>query len=223
MRIGAQTLAIATLVSLATVAGAEDARSPAAAVAAASAPSDGWRSVREVKFTWKHVPSGRERTHEWDRVRDTVTVTTDGVSRTVSASGRDLETQEDIDAHRAFVNDSYWLLFEQFIATDRGVAVSAGAPSKVPGLPSGPTLDTVVVQYQGDGGYTPGDRYVLYLDPKSGRPAWWAYHPGGQAEPKVVTSRQGWGSTTSTGVAVPLVFKRPNDETFVAIRLHTMR
>ena len=123
----------------------------AGAIAKAHGTSD-WQAVKRIKFVWKHEGSGTERAYDWDRVKKVVTVTMGESSVTIPEIGKDL-TGAELDAHKAFINDSYWLLFEAFVGRD-AVTVSELGQQQIPGMTG--KADATAVDY-GDKGYTPGD------------------------------------------------------------------
>ncbi|MEZ4462187.1 MAG: hypothetical protein R3E66_21190 [bacterium] len=49
--------------------------------------------------------------------------------RTIPTSGVGLKDPKDIDAHKAFINDSYWLLFEFHTAWDRVMISDVALPA----------------------------------------------------------------------------------------------
>ena len=169
-----------------------------------------WRTVDHVQFTWSHVPSSRARTYDWNVPAGMVEVTMEpgAQSLTVPVFGTDLDGEQ-LDAHQAFVNDSYWLLFEFKAITDTVTRAEVSA--------SGP-FDTASaayeVRYPVGGGYTPGDRYVVYVG-EEGAPVGWSYFPGGSDEPRLSTTRAGW--TESSGIRVPTIFDTPDGQPFIRI------
>jgi len=77
----------------------------------------------------------------------------------------------------SFVNDIYWLLFPWMVHKDRSqVTISEDTISLTPlGLNAAHAL---TVDYISDQGFTPGDRYVLYVSADT-TIVEWAFHKGG--------------------------------------------
>lgn len=173
-----------------------------------------WTEIKRIQFTWTVVPRNVSRTYDWDRKSKTVRVTIGGKTVTISESGVGLKTGEEAEAHKAFINDSYWLLFEQFMFRDQVILTEDSG--KGPNI-TGPNITKkgasevqrrIRVQYKG-GGYTPGDAYMLYLA-ADGRVKAWEYFPGGAAEPRFYITREGYVS--QAGIVVPTRFMQGEAE-----------
>lgn len=207
-------LAVAASLALAAPLRAEPPEGAAlAASVAEAAGASQWSAVNRVRFAWRHEPSGAQRAYDWDVRAGTVTARIAGGSVSFPASGGKLSVEAEA-AHKAYVNDGYWLLFPLHLAWDSGVAFEDLGARTVPGLPDLGERRALAVQYGGAGGYTPGDRYVLYLGDDL-FPVAWAYHPGGAPEPKLVAR---WtGRRTLAGVAVATRFETPDGAPFVTI------
>ena len=107
------------------------------------------------------------------------------------------------DAH--FVNDSFWLLLPLHLKwagrdvtiTDHGLKARQRPGTRM--NDAGQTIDAgidlerhVTVAYASSGGgYTPGDRYELYLD-MNDRIVRWDFHRGGATEPTLTTTWTGY-------------------------------
>lgn len=167
-----------------------------------------WDHVHRVKFTWTLPSYNLARTYDWDVKARTVKVTVGDDVRTISALGIGLKDPADVEAHKAFINDSYWLLFEFHTAWDK---VETADVLAVEGIPKGEV--GVSVQYA-SGGYTPGDRYVLYATPE-GRVTHWQYFPRGDDTAKFLMTREGWKEFGK--IRVPTLFKN-GSETFIEIK-----
>jgi len=177
-----------------------------------AAGGEAWDDLAELRFTWTHHPSGKRRSYVWRIPERRVAVTRDGETIEVhlGAVGDDDAT---VAAHRAFVNDSYWLCFDFFQHRDR-VAYGREAVDAVPGHPELPAVAALSVRYPEDGGYTPGDRYVCYVD-AADRAFAWAFHPGGAEEAKIVTTRERW--RVVAGVRFPTAFVRRDGTRFITV------
>lgn len=152
----------------------------------------GFDEIEEIKFTF-NVKKGEteiRRSWIWMPKVDRVTYLGDGKTdkpvaydrKDISAPGS--ETLREIDAH--FINDQYWLLFPFHLVWDSGMKVElAGEKVK---LPIGGGMGRMVsVIYPPVGGYTPGDRYDLFLDDNN-MIAEWIYRRGGSEKPTVIAT-----------------------------------
>ena len=91
-----------------------------------------------------------------------------------------------LQAHRQFINDTYWLLFPfQLVWSNPTVTEQDGQDFTLP-TGNGGAGRKVVVQFPDEGGYTPGDRYDLYLS-ADGIIREWAFFRGGEGEGNPVT------------------------------------
>lgn len=168
--------------------------------------------LSHLRFTWKHVPSGTARSYDWDLKARRVAVTIDGETVEVPSEG---PVPEDLQrAHSAFVNDNYWALFEHHLVFDTVESIEDLGEQAVPGFDELGHCRALAVQYPGEGGYTPGDRYVLYLGAE-GLPVAWAFHKGGAEEPSLVTTREGWIEVG--GSKMPTRFRRADGSEFIVI------
>lgn len=160
---------------------------------------DAWKELKRIRFTWTAPARGMSRTYDWNLKTGEVDATIDGETRRISAVGKGLSDPADIEAHKAFINDSYWLLFEFHTKWD------AVKTSDVDGPPEGvpPGSIGVSVEYS-TGGYTPGDRYVLWAS-LNGQVTHWQYFRGGAKEPNFLMTREGWQE--HEGARMPTVFK----------------
>jgi hypothetical protein len=172
-----------------------------------------WEGVETVAFRWHHLPSDTRRSYVWHVLRGQVEVTLQPDAEAISVPvvpGDPLEGSA-LEAHQAFINDMYWLLFEQRAATD--TAKRAQVPPDDSPFPD--TASAYEVVYPSDVGHTPGDRYVVWVGPNYGRPIGWSYFPSGQSDPKVSTTRERW--VEAGGMTVPTRFVMPDGTPFIEI------
>lgn len=168
-----------------------------------------WESVSFLGFTWKHH-SGKSRSFQWWVKRNVVRVTMDGATVDVPVSGKGLTTDAQRAAHRAFINDSFWLLFEHHTKWDDAKLQDLGQhPS-----PFGGSAAAFRTTYARDGGYTPGDSYIAFLG-QDGKVMGWSYVPAGADKPKLTTLR---GSYKTVGpLVLPTRFETPDGKLFIEI------
>ena len=148
----------------------------------------GFGEIEEIKFTF-NVHKGDIEAHRswvWRPKENIVTFSDGGSEKPVTYNHKEItedspESLREIDAH--FINDQYWLLFPFHLVWDTGMRVElAGENVKFP-IGEG-TGRMVTVVYPPTGGYTPGDRYDLYLDDND-MIAEWIYRRGGSETPTV--------------------------------------
>jgi len=118
-----------------------------------------------------------------------------------------------------FVNDQYWLLFPLHLAWDGGLGLSRLEDRPLP-MQQG-SSDCLVVNYPQGVGYTPGDVYELYADPR-GRLMQWVYRKGGAALPTRIAT---WEDHRRVGPLLLSLLHRGENDGFrlwfsdVALRL----
>lgn len=129
--------------------------------------------VEEIRFTFKAGKWGIGPSHSWiyRPKADSVTRVDGGKSFRLKSPGAHKGLAKD------FVNDWYWLSFPLHLAWDKGIAITVDSlPSESPIRKE--RLARVQVDYPKEGGYTPGDRYVLWVAP-DGTLREWKYHRKG--------------------------------------------
>ncbi len=145
-----------------------------------------WKSVSELRFTF-NVDRGEnhfERSFIWHpKTSDVVYMnSTDTVSYNRKAATLDSIA---IQADRAFVNDSYWLLAPFKLVWDEGISFSEEENVIAP--ISKDTLNKLTITYGNEGGYTPGDAYdIYYANDYSVKE--WAFRKGNDKAPTMLTS-----------------------------------
>lgn len=148
----------------------------------------GFGEIEEIKFTF-NVRKGdvkARRSWIWRPKENIVTFSGGGTDKPVTYSRKEItadspDSLREIDAH--FINDQYWLLFPFHLVWDSGMKVElTGENVKFPmGKGSGRMVSVI---YPPTGGYTPGDRYDLFLDDND-MIAEWIYRRGGSETPTV--------------------------------------
>lgn len=142
--------------------------------------------VELIAFTFV-VGSGDKETRRawtWNPQTADVTMTTndkDGEPEVVAYNRKDEKPgREAVSADRKFINDSFWLMpaLHARWAGDSATITDEGQTD----LPIGEGKGRkVVLDYHDEGGYTPGDTYVLYLDDEL-RVTQWSFHRKGAKE-----------------------------------------
>ena len=154
---------------------------------------DSWDNITAIRYTWHVQFPGVDVSRAWTWEPKTNKVTYEGKDKDgkpVTAtylrsqlSSQPENVQKQIDP--AFNNDNYWLLFPLHAYWDTGATVTNEGMKKLPIGAGSATL--VPVKYTGDGGYTPGDTWDLYIG-KDNRVVQFVYHRGGPVKPSVVTA-----------------------------------
>lgn len=179
---------------------------------ATAAGIETWSRLATLRFTFRVIPRDMVRTHAWDIASGTVEVTNAGATRSIPTAGVvDAADAERAGAHQAFVNDSYWLLFCLHVRWDDATLTDLGRVA-VPQLPDLGERPALAVQYPTQGGYTPGDRYVLYLGDDH-LPVAWAFHKAAAEAPSLVVRWLDWKDLH--GVKVPTRFTTPDGKDFI--------
>ena len=146
---------------------------------------DSFKQIKEISWTFdvtigkKHI----ERHWTWEPESGKVTLKRKGHptlaynhKQVISSSGPKPIGPQVLQADKWFVNDAYWLLYPfQIHWSNPQVTVDGKA-----NLPIGSgQAQKVVVQFPTQGGYTPGDKYELFLNDQH-HIVQWVYHRAGK-------------------------------------------
>jgi hypothetical protein len=175
---------------------------PAAQEMAKTYGLDAFGQIEGIRYTWNAEYPGAvkpfdggsgtikvSRTWEWDPKTGTVSFEgkdNNGQPLKVTYQRSQLSSQSDVVKNQVdpnFFNDQYWLLFPLHAVWDTSAKVTDEGMQK-PTLREG-SADKIVVKYSGDGGYTPGDTWELYVDADH-RIQEMDYHRGGPKKPSLV-------------------------------------
>lgn len=107
-----------------------------------------------------------------------------------------------------FINDTHWLFFPIAAVWDPKADAVDGGSAAMP--ISGAPGRKLTVRYPSDADGRTGDVYVLYLDPDLTIREW-AFHPGGAAQPKIVTT---WDEYARMGPLLLSLSHHNADNTF---------
>ncbi len=184
-------LLVIAMLLLATTSWAQK-RPPIAENIAKAYGLDSWGQIEQIRYTFNiDIPGIKvSRTWTWEPKADRVTY--EGKDKAgspvkVTYLRSQLSTQPDNvkkEIEPGFVNDQYWLIFP-FHAYWDGANVEDLGMHKLPLGKS--SAERVVVKYSGEGGYTPGDTWELYVGPDN-RVQEFIYHRGGSTKPKTVVA-----------------------------------
>jgi hypothetical protein len=148
-----------------------------------------WDEVESIEFTFnvsKNSDTLTSRKWTWKPKTNDVQLMAKGETVTYNRNN----TLDSIaqSADRAFVNDVYWLLPAYKLVWDKGTRVSF------------PKENLIQLEYTGDGGYTPGDRYDLTVDGNDQITSW-SYYPKGSKEPAMTTTFENYKSYNGVRIA----------------------
>ncbi|CAN5460177.1 hypothetical protein BH18VER1_BH18VER1_10010 [soil metagenome] len=137
---------------------------------------ENWSKVKALRFTFVVEEGGNQLAsaeHQWDLRAGTDRVKWKGKDVTVNLAS----PAQDADGKAAYarwVNDSYWLLVPLKVL-DPGVKRAYDGKKESEGV----TYETLRLTFE-QVGLTPGDQYVLYIDPATKLVRAWDYIPDAQ-------------------------------------------
>jgi hypothetical protein len=134
---------------------------------------ENWSNVKELRFTFIVEQEGKELAraeHHWNREAGTDRVKWKGKDVTVNLVSP-AQDEDGKAAYARWVNDSYWLLAPLKVL-DPGVKLSTDGVKEV----NGAQYQTLRLTFEGVG-LTPGDQYLLYIDPQTKLVRAWDYIP----------------------------------------------
>lgn len=143
-----------------------------------------WSKVNQIDFSFVVNPgTEKEYVRRWSWKPKSRKVTRYANGDTLTYNRNEIKESE-INADKAFVNDSFWLLFPFHLVWD-DVEILTYENQTSP-LSKQPTTK-LRVNYPNKGGYTPGDSYEVYVDGNF-KIVEWTYHRGGTAEPSLANT-----------------------------------
>jgi len=150
---------------------------------------DSFGQIEAIRYTFNLPLFKISRTWVWEPKADRVTYEGKdkaGNAVKVTYVRSQLSSQPDNvkkEIEPGFVNDNYWLVFPFHVYWDTSATVTDEGMQKLP-VGKG-SARRVVVKYPSDGGYTPGDTWVLYLGPDN-RVQVLDFRHGGSVKPSEV-------------------------------------
>ncbi len=146
--------------------------------------------VKKIDYTFNVEFGGKKFSRKWEWYPKTKEITYWGKNKngkdetlTYNRNKKMDEKTKKIDA--AFINDNYWLLFPFHLVWDTNVKFTDEGMKKYPiGKGEGRCL---AVQYSDKVGYTPGDRFDLYLNKNNMIHQWVYLHGGSTKNPRPAT------------------------------------
>lgn len=164
---------------------------------------ENWDNVENVKFSFVVNPGEKERLRswEWSPKSNEVILKKEGVN--ISYKRDDL-SEEFIDTDKAFVNDSFWFLFPfHLVWDDIEYEVQENSISPI----NKQKTTKLIVKYPKDGGYTPGDKYEVYIT-ENYHIVEWTYHPKGQGEAALANTFE--DLSNFDGIKVNMIHRNPD-------------
>jgi hypothetical protein len=175
--LGSRMVAIfLVVVASAQVAGAADDGEQLARAVWKASGGENWPKVKELRFTFIVEENGKELAraeHHWNVAAGTDRVKWKGKDVTVNLASP-AQDEDNKAAYARWVNDSYWLLAPLKVL-DPGVKRTAEGTKQV----GDASFDTLRLSFEGVG-LTPGDQYLLYVDPQTKLVRAWDYVPSAE-------------------------------------------
>ncbi|MGI9087506.1 MAG: hypothetical protein ACR2HH_07180 [Chthoniobacterales bacterium] len=134
---------------------------------------ENWDKVKEIQFTFVVEQDGKQlasASHDWDIAAGTDHVKWKDKDVTVNVIAPEKDDAAKA-AYARWVNDSYWLMAPLKI-TDPGVKVAYEGSKEMDGA----KCEALHVSFE-QVGLTPGDQYILYIDPQTKLVRSWDYMP----------------------------------------------
>jgi hypothetical protein len=130
--------------------------------------------VARMRFTCNVEEDGKvvsKTHHDWQARKGIDTVTWDDKTVTVDLNNPG-DSEDAQAAYQRWLGDSYWLL-APFKLREPGVKLKYVGREEIGSVP----MEVVQVTFDKGPGLTPGDEYIIYIDPKSFRVRRWDYTP----------------------------------------------
>lgn len=120
-----------------------------------------FEQVKQIKFTFNVKVNDTLRTSrawKWFPQEDRVELTENEETLIYDNDGDFTDVEQAAD--RKFINDTYWLLFPfQLVWSDFNMEENLTAEAPI----SKDSMQQLSINFEGDGGYTPGDTYHIYF------------------------------------------------------------
>ncbi len=122
---------------------------------------DSWDKISELRFTFNvdRDTLHFERKWVWHPKTGEVSMTVNNETTTYNREALD---DKSLNADKAFINDTYWLLAPFKLVWDEGYTQDSIIRAEAP--ISKDSLNKVTIVYNKEVGYTPGDAYDFYVD-----------------------------------------------------------
>jgi len=163
---------------------------------------ENWSRIEEINFSFVVNPGDNESVRTWKWLPKTGDVTLFQNENEITYNQNNVkENQKQYD--RLFVNDSFWLTFPfHMVWDDIEFSVEENMISPIEAV----ECDKIIVKYPTEGGYTPGDRYDVYINDKF-HIIEWSYYPNGADKPRLTNTFE--DLSEFNGIKTNLVFRNP--------------
>lgn len=139
-----------------------------------------------IEFTFnvqRDTAPPSKRQWQWFPKTNEVVFITDSV--VTKFQRNDTSTPELKKLNARFTNDEYWLLYPFHLTWDKGMKILDSNQQVAP--ISGKNFRKMTILYNKEDGYTPGDRYDIYVDDQQ-RIQEWAFHKSASEAPSLITT-----------------------------------
>lgn len=164
---------------------------------------DNWDNVEKVNFSFVVNPGENESSRSWEWNPKSGKVILNSKDNNISYQRGNIK-EEYVDTDRAFVNDSFWLLFPfHLVWDDIEYEVVENSTSPI----NNKETTKLIVKYPDEGGYTPGDKYEVYINDDY-QILEWTYHPKGKEEPALANTFE--DLSNFDGIKVNMIHRNPD-------------
>ncbi|QTY27281.1 hypothetical protein [Flavobacterium sp. CS20] len=161
-----------------------------------------WPKVEKVEFSFVAKLGKEETIRHWIWYPKKEQVILVNENERISYKRNNI-MEEFVKTDKAFVNDSFWLLFPFHLEWDVfNHEVIENQKSPIQQKES----TKLIVKYPDKGGYTPGDRYDVYLD-ENHHIIEWAYYPSGQDKPALINTFE--DLSNFDGIKINILHRNP--------------
>lgn len=122
---------------------------------------ENWKNVKTFAFTFggKYEEPNSGRSWVWHPKTNDISLTRNGETSMYNRNNMDSIA---IKSDRGFINDKFWALIPFQLIWDEGTTISE--PTKGIAPVSKKEMNKIVLLYDNEGGYTPGDAYDIYYN-----------------------------------------------------------
>ncbi|MGB5420112.1 hypothetical protein [Algibacter sp.] len=152
---------------------------------------ENWKNVSEIQFTFFG-----KRDWIWKPKTKDITLITE--KDTISYNRNAMDSLA-LKADRAFINDKFWLLIPFQLVWDKGTTISE--PTREIAPISKIQLNKIIISYNNEGGYTPGDAYDIYFDDNYLIKEW-AYRKGNSPESQLINTFENYQDFNGIKIAL---------------------
>mgnify|MGYP006299773509 CR=1 FL=1 len=162
-----------------------------------------WPSVEKIEFSFVVNPREQEMIRHWIWYPKKNKVTLVNENERITYKRNNI-MEEFVKTDKAFVNDSFWLVLPFHLVWDNveyEVVKSQESPIQQK------ESTKLIVKYPNEGGYTPGDRYDVYLN-ENYHIIEWAYYPSGKEKPALQNTFE--DLSNFDGIKINMIHRNPH-------------